>query len=70
MAQTPYRDPQTTKIEDWQWRPLEDVQAKLGLQAIPDYVQKGFGEFMAQQAARSKRGAMSARDLIKAYTIA
>jgi len=70
MADKPYRDPKTTKIEDWQWRPLESVQAKLGIDEVPDYIQKGFGEFMNAQAARSKRGEMSPRDLIKAYTIA
>ena len=71
MATKPYRDPKTTKIEDWKWRPLEQVQEQLGdLREIPDYIQKGFGGFMNEQAGRSKRGEMSPRDLIKAYTIA
>jgi len=71
MATKPYRDPKTTKIEDWKWRPLEQVQEQLGgLREIPDYIQKGFGGFMAEQAGRSKRGEMTPRDLIKAYTIA
>ena len=70
MADKPYRDPKTTKIEDWKWNPLEPVQEKLGIGAIPDYIQKGFGGFMNEQAGRSQRGEMTPRDLIKAYTIA
>lgn len=70
MADQPYRDPKTTKIEDWPWRELEQVKQKLALREVPDYIQKGFGSFMNEQAARSKRGEMSPRDLIKAYTIA
>lgn len=71
MATKPYRDPKTTKIEDWKWRPFEQVQEQLGgMREIPDYIQKGFGGFMAEQAGRSKRGEMKPRDLIKAYTIA
>ena len=70
MPNQPYRDPQTTKIEDWQWRPLEGVQAKLGLRDVPDYIQKGFGGFMTEQAGRAQKGGMTPRDLIKAYTIA
>jgi len=71
MAKKPYRDPKTTKIEDWKWRPLEQVKAELGdLREVPDYIQGGFGQFMNEQAGRAKRGEMSPRDLIKAYTIA
>lgn len=70
MADQPYRDPKTTKIEDWKWRPLEQVKAKLDINEVPDYIQKGFGSFMNEQAGRSQRGEMSPRDLIKAYTIA
>jgi hypothetical protein len=70
MADKPYRDPKTTKIEDWQWNPLEPVQRKLDIREVPDYIQKGFGGFMNEQAGRAQRGEMSPRDLIKAYTIA
>jgi hypothetical protein len=70
MADKPYRDPKTTKIEDWKWRPLEQVKAKLAIAEVPDYIQKGFGGFMNEQAGRSQRGEMTPRDLIKAYTIA
>ena len=70
MADQPYRDPKTTKIEDWPWRALEPVREKLDLSEVPDYIQKGFGQFMTEQAGRSKRGEMTPRDLIKAYTIA
>ena len=70
MADKPYRDPKTTKIEDWPWRPLEQVADKLSLREVPDYIQKGFGEFMNRQSGRAQRGEMTPRDLIKAYTIA
>jgi len=70
MAKKPYRDPTTTKIEDWKWRPLEQIKAELSMREIPDYIQKGFGGFMNEQAGRAKKGAMTPRDLIKAYTIA
>lgn len=70
MADKPYRDPKTTKIEDWAWRPLERVKAELAMREVPEYIQKGFGGFMSEQAGRAQRGAMTPRDLIKAYTIA
>ena len=70
MADKPYRDPKSTKIEDWQWRPLEQIKAELAMREIPDYIQEGFGGFMNEQAGRAKKGAMTPRDLIKAYTIA
>ena len=70
MANKPYRDPKSTKIEDWKWRPLEQIKAELAMREIPDYIQKGFGEFMNEQASRAQQGAMTPRDLIKAYTIA
>lgn len=70
MADKPYRDPKTTKIEDWKWRALEPIKAQLAMRDIPDYIQKGFGGFMNEQAGRAKRGKMTPRDLIKAYTIA
>jgi len=70
MADKPYRDPKTTKIEDWKWRALKDVQSQLGMDEVPDYIQHGFGGFMNEQAKRSQRGEMGPRDLIKAYTIA
>jgi hypothetical protein len=70
MADKPYRDPKTTKIEDWKWRALEPIKAQLAMREIPDYIQKGFGGFMNEQAGRAQRGQMTPRDLIKAYTIA
>ena len=69
-ADKPYRDPKTTKIEDWAWRPLERVKAELAMREVPEYIQKGFGGFMNEQTGRAQRGAMTPRDLIKAYTIA
>ena len=56
-------------IEDWEWRPSEQVIEEVGLQEVPDYIQGGFGNFMAGQQKRAKAGEVGARDLIKAYTI-
>jgi hypothetical protein len=64
-----YQDPKTTKIEDWKWRPMDQVQANMRLKEIPAYVQKGYGEFMAEQAKKAKAGKLTPRDLLKAYTI-
>lgn len=65
-----YADKLTKYLEDWQWRPLEEVSASVGApKEIPDYIQKGYGEFMAEQAGRSAKGQMTPRDLIKAFGI-
>lgn len=56
-------------IEDWEWRPSEQVIEEVGLQEVPDYIQGGFGNFMAGQQKRAQAGEVGARDLIKAYTI-
>ena len=62
-------DPITTKVEDWKWRPLADVDKELKLKEVPDYIQSGYGGFMADQLKRAEAGDLNARDLIKAYTI-
>lgn len=63
-----YADPTSTRIEDWTWRPQEDVKAELGLSTTPEHV-LNYGRFMDDQAARAAAGGMSARDLLKAYGI-
>ena len=62
-------DPPSTKLQDWNWRPLEAVSKDLNLTEIPDYIQKGYGSFMADQAARAAAGDLTSRDLLKAYLI-
>jgi hypothetical protein len=62
-------DPPSTKLQDWQWRPLGAVSKDLSLTEIPDYIQKGYGSFMAEQAKRAAAGDLTARDLLKAYLI-
>lgn len=62
-----YTDPPTKKIEDWQWRPLSEVDKELGLREIPPHVQQ-FGDYMREMVDRGRRGEISDRDLIKAYT--
>jgi hypothetical protein len=62
-------DPPTQKLQDWNWRPLEAVSKDLNLTEIPDYIQKGYGSFMADQAARAAAGDLTSRDLLKAYLI-
>jgi len=64
-----YKDPVTTKAEDWKWKPLEGVADKLKIEAVPDYIQGGYGDFMKEQLKRAEKGDLNARDLIKAYTI-
>jgi hypothetical protein len=64
-----YQDPETQYISDWNWRPVGDVQESLGgLKEIPSHVQK-FGDFMDNVAQRAAGSGLTARDLIKAYTI-
>ena len=63
-----HRDPQTKTIEDWQWRPLEDVQQQLQLTEIPSHV-AAFGSFMDETANKAGTQGLTPRDLIKAFTI-
>jgi hypothetical protein len=64
-----YIDPIATKISEWNWRPMSDVRQDVPDTEIPEYIQKGYGDFMAEQAKRAAAGDLNARDLIKAYTI-
>jgi hypothetical protein len=64
-----YVDPVTTKISEWNWRPMTDVRQDVPDTEVPEYIQKGYGDFMAEQAKRAAAGDLNARDLIKAYTI-
>jgi hypothetical protein len=64
-----YVDPVTTKISKWNWRPMTDVRQDVPDTEVPEYIQKGYGDFMAEQAKRAAAGDLNARDLIKAYTI-
>ena len=65
----PYKDPKTTHIEDWKWAPLERVQKQIDLTEVPDYILKGYGEFMQQQAKRAAAGQLTPREVLKAYGI-
>jgi len=63
-------DAPTTKIEDWQWRPLSDFHRDTGyIEEVPSYIQDNFGRFMQEQTERARRGEMGPRDLLKAYGI-
>lgn len=64
-----YQDPTGTKIDDWSWRPQEEVAAELGLSGapLPAHI-KPFANFMSRQQERAGSGDMNARDLLKAYT--
>ena len=64
-----YRDPKTTKIADWKWRKLKEVLTDVPLTEVPDYIQKGYGEFMNQQLSKAQAGQLTPRDLLKAFTI-
>ena len=48
-----FQDPQATKIQEWQWRPLAEVNKQLNLAEVPDYIQRGYGDFMIEQGKRS-----------------
>ena len=69
VAVKEFVDPKTTKIEDWQWKPLAEVDKQLKLAEVPDYIQRGYGDFMIEQAKRAGSGQMGVRDLIKAFGI-
>lgn len=64
-----YADPESKHIADWQWKPMGEVAEAVNVPEVPDYIQKGFGNFMADQVKRAQKGDIGARDLIKAYTI-
>jgi len=65
-----YADPVVKKIGDWtSWRPMADVGRDLNMVAVPDYVQRGYGNFMSGQAKRANEGDLRMRDLIKAHGI-
>jgi hypothetical protein len=64
-----FQDPQATKIQEWQWKPLAEVNQQLKLAEVPDYIQRGYGDFMIEQGKRAAAGQMGVRDLIKAYGI-
>ena len=64
-----YRDPKSEKLGNWNWRPLPQVVEELGnLREIPSHVQN-FGRFMDETAKKARDQGLTARDLIKAYTI-
>jgi hypothetical protein len=64
-----YQDPAHPKMQDWNWKPLRDVQEQLGgLSEIPSHVEN-FGAFMDETARRAAKGGLTPRDLIKAYAI-
>lgn len=64
-----YQDLAAAVNADWQWSPLSDVYEKLGgLSAVPEHV-IDFGRFMQEQSGRAAAGGLSARDLLKAFTV-
>lgn len=56
-------------IKEWKWKKAADVQKELGVNAVPDYIQQGYGKFMQEQAGRAASGDLGADDLVKAYGI-
>jgi hypothetical protein len=64
-----YQDPESKKMQGWNWRPLADVHQQLGnVSEIPSHV-AAFGNFMDETARRAATKGLTPRDLIKAYTI-
>lgn len=72
-----FRDAPTKKIEDWKWRPMEDVSSDLAAPGaldiegdtfkLPAHIHP-FGDFMLSQAKRADTQGLTPRDLVKAYT--
>jgi len=56
-------------ISDWQWRDMPEVRREIGnLHEIPSHV-VNFGRFMDETANKAGTKGLTARDLIKAFTI-
>jgi hypothetical protein len=64
-----YVDPESKYLGDWSWRQMPQVAEEIGERRVPDYIQKVYGQFMSDQAKRAKKGELTPRDLVKAYTI-
>ena len=60
--------PAKSVIRDWRWLPEAEVKARVGVEAVPEHVEK-FGDYMAGMASKAKSQDLTARDLIKAFTI-
>jgi len=55
-------------LDDWAWRDAKEVAAEVGLTEQPPHVKK-FGNFMDEMATKAEETGLTARDLIKAFTI-
>lgn len=63
-----YVDPAAKFLKDWEWKKMTEVGEKVPT-AVPDYVQKTYGDFMQKQLDRAMKGELSPRDVLKAYGI-
>lgn len=57
-----------TSVDRIKWRDIQDVKKEIKLDALPDHVAP-FGDFMKYMARKAAVGAISPRDILKAYTI-
>lgn len=57
-----------TSADKIKWRDLQDVRREIALDKLPDHVMP-FGNFMRYMAQKAAVGAISPRDILKAYTI-
>jgi len=64
-----YVDKPAHNLQDWEWKPLSVPAAIVNSTEVPEYIQKGYGDFMIKQAGRAAQGDLNKRDLIKAYGI-
>jgi hypothetical protein len=64
-----YVDKPAHNLQDWEWKPLSVPAAIVNATEVPEYIQKGYGDFMIKQAGRAAQGDLNKRDLIKAYGI-
>jgi hypothetical protein len=51
------------------WREISEVKREIGLDRLPDHIIP-FADFMGTMATKASNGGLTARDVIKAYTIA
>lgn len=57
-----------TSVDRIKWRNLQDVKSEIALDALPAHIAP-FGDFMKYMARKAAVGAISPRDILKAYTI-
>ena len=67
--QPPYKDPKTSKIDEWIWHPMERIRQELSARReLPEHVGP-YADYMREMNAKAQSGELTPRDFVKAYTI-